>query len=223
MSCIQIDHFSDVLCVWAYVAQIRMEELQSEFGEKVDVDYHFFPVFGDVPGKLEKSWGDRGGVQAYSAHVLSVGEKFEHIKLNPEVWAKNTPQSSLPAHSFLCAVKIIEQQGETEAGSFARYMQAIRDAFFVEARDISSRDELQAIAESLGLPLEALRSKVDQGGAHASVCASLYKSVELGIKFSPTLIFNEGRQKLSGNVGYRIIEANIRELLENPAGQHSWC
>ncbi|SMF05136.1 Predicted dithiol-disulfide isomerase, DsbA family [Alteromonadaceae bacterium Bs31] len=223
MSCIQIDHFSDVLCVWAYVAQVRIEELQSEFGDKVDVDFHFFPVFGDVPGKLAKSWGHRGGVQAYNAHVLSVGETFEHIKLNPEVWVKNTPQSSLPPHLFLSAVKNIEQQGDIQKGSFARYMQAIREAFFVAARDISSRDELLAIAESLALPVSAIRANVDQGAAHASICANLYQSVELGIKFSPTLIFNEGRQKLSGNVGYRIIEANIRELLENPPGQHSWC
>lgn len=32
---------------------------------------------------------------------------------------------------------------------------------------------------------------------------------------SSTLIFNEGRQRLNGNVGYRVIEANIRELLHN--------
>jgi hypothetical protein len=37
------------------------------------------------------------------------------------------------------------------------------------------------------------------------------------------LLFNEGRQRLTGNVGYRIIEANIRELLEGAPGQLSWC
>jgi hypothetical protein len=28
---------------------------------------------------------------------------------------------------------------------------------------------------------------------------------------------------LTGNVGYRILEANIRELLDSPPGQQSWC
>ncbi len=46
---------------------------------------------------------------------------------------------------------------------------------------------------------------------------------EHNVTVSPTLIFNEGRQRLNGNVGYRVIEANIRELLHNPAGEHSWC
>jgi hypothetical protein len=35
---------------------------------------------------------------------------------------------------------------------------------------------------------------------------------------------NDGRQKLYGNVGFRIIEANIQELLRAPVGdQASWC
>lgn len=37
------------------------------------------------------------------------------------------------------------------------------------------------------------------------------------------MTFNEGRQTLSRNVGYRVLEANIRELIERPAGQQSWC
>lgn len=220
---IQVDHFSDVLCIWAYVSQIRVDELTSEFGDKVAVDFHFFPVFGDVPGKMEKGWSHRGGVKAYSEHVLSVAAKFDHVTVNPDVWVRNTPQSSLPAHLWLSAVKMVEQKGEVEPGSFLRYMQKIRDAFFVEACDISSRDQLMLLAEHTALPVDTIRQQVDSGRAHSSICSNMYKSVELGINSSPTLIFNEGRQKLSGNVGYRIIEANIRELLENPAGQLSWC
>ena len=40
---------------------------------------------------------------------------------------------------------------------------------------------------------------------------------------SPTLSLNEDRQRLAGNVGYRVIEANVRELLEGPAPEGSWC
>ena len=46
----------------------------------------------------------------------------------------------------------------------------------------------------------------------------------LGVKCSPSLVLNEGRQTLYGNVGYRIIEANIEGLLREPAaGAASWC
>jgi len=43
-----IDHFSDVLCVWAYAAQIRVDEIQREFGSQVHINYHFVPIFAVV-------------------------------------------------------------------------------------------------------------------------------------------------------------------------------
>jgi hypothetical protein len=44
------------------------------------------------------------------------------------------------------------------------------------------------------------------------------------IEGSPSFVLNDGRQKLYGDVGFRIIEANIQELLRAPArDQASWC
>ena len=43
------------------------------------------------------------------------------------------------------------------------------------------------------------------------------------VQGSPTFVLNQGRQKLFGNVGYRVIAANIEELLHDNAGQLSWC
>ena len=41
---------------------------------------------------------------------------------------------------------------------------------------------------------------------------------------SPSFVLNDGRQKLYGNVGFRILEANIQELLRPPTPtQASWC
>jgi predicted DsbA family dithiol-disulfide isomerase len=51
----------------------------------------------------------------------------------------------------------------------------------------------------------------------------IYLVKEHIVTVSPTFIFNEGRQRLNGNVGYRIMEANIRELLNNPSREESWC
>jgi hypothetical protein len=37
-------------------------------------------------------------------------------------------------------------------------------------------------------------------------------------------VLNGGRQKLYGDVGYKIIEANIQELIRDPHPDHaSWC
>jgi hypothetical protein len=34
---------------------------------------------------------------------------------------------------------------------------------------------------------------------------------------------NGGRQILYGNVGYRILNANVEELLKHPEQEASWC
>ena len=44
------------------------------------------------------------------------------------------------------------------------------------------------------------------------------------IEGSPSFVLNEGRQKLYRNIGFRVIEANIQELLRVPgSNQASWC
>jgi hypothetical protein len=41
---------------------------------------------------------------------------------------------------------------------------------------------------------------------------------------SPSLVLNEERQKLYGNVGFRVMQANIQELIRTPhADEASWC
>ncbi len=57
----------------------------------------------------------------------------------------------------------------------------------------------------------------------AALLADYRKAGERGIKGSPSWVMNEGRQVLYGNVGYRILNANIEELLRHPDQEASWC
>ena len=220
---IRITHFSDALCVWAYVSQIRVDELEKTFPGRVALDYRYFHVFGNVPKKIEASWQDRGGVRGYSDHVKSVVEKFGHVAVHASAWVSNTPQSSMPSHLLLCAVRVLEARQELEPGSLERTAWAVRQAFFQECKDISRQGVLLGIAEQLRLPLAGIERTLESGAAHAALAEDLDLARQHTIQASPTLLFNEGRQRLTGNVGYRILEANIRELLDSPPGQVSWC
>jgi predicted DsbA family dithiol-disulfide isomerase len=79
------------------------------------------------------------------------------------------------------------------------------------------------IAEELGLPIDLIQAQIDSGEASAQLSKDLDLVAEHTVNVSPTLIFKEGRQRLNGNVGDRVIEANIRELLNNPPEEQSWC
>lgn len=225
MDKVRIEHFSDILCVWAYVSQIRVNELKQHFGQQVEMDYHFVHVFGHAHQKLQAQWGKRGGARAYADHVKGVVAQFGHVPLDGEIWVRNAPRSSLPAHLFLCALKLLEPEvlGEDGASAFERAAWAVREAFFRDRVDISRRDELLKIAENLKLPVGKIEENLENGAAHALLSEDITLARDKSIRASPTLLFNEGRQVLTGNVGYRVIEANVRELLRAPADQSSWC
>ncbi len=220
---IHIEHYSDVLCVWAFIAQARIEELENNFPNDVQTDYRFMPVFGDVQGKIATEWADRGGIGGYAAHVQKVAGGFEHIAIDPQAWLANTPTSSLPAHLMLCGVKTLHAAGHAHSDATQKLLDELRQAFFVDLVDISNRSALLAVAERADIDVHALQATLDNGTAHAQLAADITAAKDKSVRSSPTLIFNEGRQTLAGNVGYRVIEANIRELLHSPGGQQSWC
>jgi predicted DsbA family dithiol-disulfide isomerase len=224
MKPIRIFYFSDVLCIWAYIAQIRLEELKVVFPENIVIDYHFVPVFGNAREKLEHGWRDRGGLAGYQSHVKAIASKFEHISVHPDVWAQ-VPASSTSAHLFLRAVQLLEIKGLVPESDqvLAKTAWAFREAFFTKLADISDRKVQFEIAEELGLDITLIQEQIDSGEAYALLSKDFDLIKEHTVTVSPTLIFNEGRQRLNGNVGYRVIEANIRELLHNPTDEQSWC
>jgi protein-disulfide isomerase-like protein with CxxC motif len=188
------------------------------------MDYHFVHVFGHAHQKLEAQWAQRGGAQAYGNHVKEVVGKFGHVPLHADIWVRDAPRSSLPAHLFLSAIKLLKPQVDADGNTaFERAAWAVRKAFFRDLVDVSQRRELLGIAEHLALPVAEIEAILDNGAAHALLSEDITLARDQSVRASPTLLFNEGRQVLTGNVGYRVIEANVRELLRVPVDQSSWC
>jgi predicted DsbA family dithiol-disulfide isomerase len=156
-----------------------------------------------------------------------VAAKFKHISIHPEIWKQVVPTSSTSCHLFLRAVKLLEDKGavvrKDETSSMDALAWAFRTAFFTELADISDRKIQLKIAKDLGLPVNKIKAEIDSGAAYAELSRDFELTKEYNVTVSPTLIFNDGRQRLNGNVGYRAIEANIRELLSNPPNEQSWC
>ncbi len=220
---VQIDHYSDVLCIWAYIGHARTKELQEQYPEQLEWAWHYLPVFGDVPGKFLNQWNNRGGADGYANHISEVVEQFDHVSLNESCWRSVQPASSAPAHLWLAAARLAEQSGDLPQNSEETFAWALRIAFFENARDIARQPVLIEVAEELGYEAGALLDRVKNGVAFAALCHDMQTARDTNIRVSPTYIFNEDRQTLTGNVGYRIIEANVKELLEQPQKQQSWC
>lgn len=227
---IRLAYFSDMLCVWAYISQARVDELKRKFGARVALDYHFIPVFGAVRHHVDKGWNTRGGLAGYAAHVMHVCHDFSHVEVHPRVWQDDVPASSANIHLFLKAVQRLSAagvvSGETDAAGrsvFEELMWRLRVAFFRDARNIARRETQFDLAGELGLPVDAIRASLDDGTAIADLCRDMDLCKDFSVGGSPTYVLNEGRQKLYGNVGYKVIAANVQEILQRPESQASWC
>jgi predicted DsbA family dithiol-disulfide isomerase len=210
--------YSDVLCVWAYISQARVDEVQRRFSDRVAIDYRFCSVFGDTAYKIEQAWADRGGYEAFGLHIRDAAAAFGQVRVHEDIWRRSRPPSSAPAHLALKAVQRLEND-LTEP-----LLRAIRRAFFEECQNIADWRVLQSCMDAAEVPVDRVREIIDSGLAFADLEADSRDRGALMVQGSPTFILNDGRQKLYGNIGYGVIEANINELLREPhAGAASWC
>ena len=232
MSPVLISYYSDVLCIWAYAAQRRIEQLAQTFGDKIDIDAHFCSVFPDAWRKIDDKWRARGGFEGFNRHINEVAQQFPHIDVHDRLWLETRPRTSASAHLFLKAVEIIERDRSAGDINLTPYLDRIstraawevRRAFFSSGRDISDWRVHKEIAERIGIDYGAVNEKIQSSEAVAQLAADYDMSQRHGVEGSPTFIMNDGRQKLFGNVGYRLLEANIQELLSGASEtEASWC
>ena len=85
MSAVEVTYFSDVLCVWAYVAQARVDAVKDKFGDTVRINHQFCSVFGDTARKIATNWNNKGEYDGFNAHLRQVASRFPHIEVHPEV------------------------------------------------------------------------------------------------------------------------------------------
>lgn len=230
---VQIEYFSDVLCVWAYGAQARLDELKRNFAPTLSIHYRFIPLFAAARARVLRTWGEQHGFEKFNRKLYGIVSGWDHVQVHDEVWIGVRPASSTPAQLFLKAVQRLERDGVISSQPMAEFqgrtafeqtIWRVREAFFRDGRDIGCRSELVTIAHDLRLPLPEIEALLDNGEAHAELQLDREAQERYHVAGSPTFVLDEGRQHLYGNVGYHVIEANVRELLRDPQyGEASWC
>lgn len=213
-----IDYYSDILCVWAWIAQRRIQELELEMGQKIELQHHYVDIFGDVPTKMATQWKDKGGYQGFSEHVKASVNGFDEAEVSSRIWSEVKPTTSANAHLVVKAVELAH--GKSIAKNIAL---RIRSSFFLDALDISNMAVLYDLVAKEGLSKTKVALHIQDGSAIAALMHDYQFSKKQGVKGSPSYVMDGGRQTLYGNVGYRVILANIEELLNSPKDEASWC
>lgn len=213
-----IEYYTDILCVWAWIAQRRIDELNNQLGDRIELRHHYLDVFGDAVNKIPKQWQERGGYHGFSAHVVESASAYEDAPVNADVWSKTRPTSSANPHLVLKAIALVYSQQHSIDLALK-----FRQAFFIEAKDISNLDVLFAIIESANLDSNQVNKAIIDGSAMAALIQDYQQSKALALKGSPSYVIDNSRQTLYGNVGYRVLLANIEEHFKKPDNEASWC
>lgn len=213
-----IDYYTDILCVWAWIAQKRVDELNKQLGNNIELQYHYLDVFGDVPTKITTQWKSKGGFIGFAEHIQQSVSAFEYADINPKVWTQVRPTTSANAHLMLKAVEITYDKKKSIDMALT-----FRTAFFIDGLDIGNLDVLCDLVNANGLDLNAINTSIRDGSAMATLMGDYQQSKRQNINGSPSFVLDGGRQTLYGNVGFDVILANIEALLKHSTDEASWC
>jgi predicted DsbA family dithiol-disulfide isomerase len=215
---ILIDYYTDVLCIWAWIAQPRLEELRSQWGERIKIQHRYVDIFGNASTKIPAQWGELDGFDKFHNHVRHAAAPYEHTQIHSDIWTRVRPNSSITAHLFLKAIAIAADESQVDTMAAM-----IRRQFFTEAINVGDLDVLLDMSEELPVKRDEILAAITNGSAMSALSTDMKSAKDNAIKGSPSWVLNSGRQILYGNVGYRILNSNIEELLNNPTEEASWC
>ncbi|MDD9940509.1 MAG: DsbA family protein [Myxococcales bacterium] len=220
---VPFDYWSDPLCIWAYVAQEKLEHLLALHGDVLTVRYRVVPVFGSVRWRFERGPWAADGIGGRVRKTREIAARFGHLEVTGEVWRTACPESSWSPGSAIKAVGVLEAEGTVAPGVLADYQWRMRERFFVDNRNVGSRAIQLELAEACAVPRGPFEQLLDDGRALALLWEDAQEKAHRGIQGSPTYVFDEGRALLYGNVSARIIEATAEELLSGLEAGCSEC
>jgi predicted DsbA family dithiol-disulfide isomerase len=218
---LRFSYWSDPLCIWAFVAQQKLDRVLGELGGQVQVDYRVVPVFGSVPWRFAEGPWASDGVEGRVLATRKIAEQGGRTDVSGECWRRAMPSSSWAPASAIKAVFGLEGGHAEPAGP--AYQRALRERFFVGEKNTALRSVQLEVAEELGIPRSPIEARLDDGSALAAVCEDHAEKERLRLQGSPTYVFDGGRAMLYGNFSYAILRSTVDELVRGIRPGGSAC
>ena len=213
---LNIDIISDVVCPWCYVGKRQIEAAlalyaqQNPGADKPRVTWKPFQLNPQLPAEgmsrqdyVTQKFGAARSKDVY-ARVTRVGVEhgiafaFERIVRQPH---------TLAAHSLIALAGAADGEGN---GLQDRVKEAFLHAYFIDGADLTSTENLVAIATAAGLDrAEAERCLADPQSRQA-VARDEQRARSLGVEGVPFFIFN-GKLAVSGAQGSAALLEAMRQ------------
>ena len=181
---------------------MRIEKLKTE--HNVKVEWVHFPLHPETPPEGRALAGLFGG--------RDEDRRARHEQMKARMAAEGLPYGDRTMTYNSRLAQELGKWADTQPGG-----EAIHDAFFrayfVEARDIGSREVMLDIVEKVGLPVDGARDVLDKRTFKDAVDADWKLSRQYGITGVPTFVV--GRHGVVGAQPYEALE----QLLDKAAAE----
>lgn len=215
---IEFEYWSDPLCIWAFVAQPKLEHLLEAQGDRVRPHYRIVPVFGSIRQRFRDGVWAAAGPEGRAESTRRIAAEHGLEDVSGRCWIEDCPASSWAPSLALKAVFAMEDEDELPPGAAAAYQLAMRRRFFVDDRNVARRAEQLALAEELSIPRAGIERRLDDGSALCALYEDHERREALGIRGSPTYVFEGGRAMLYGNFSEPVLTATVQELVRLTVG-----
>ncbi len=220
---IEFEYWSDPLCIWAYVAQPKLDAVLERYGDRLSPRYRVVPVFGSIPQRFRTgSWAE-AGPEGRAEATRRVAHEHDQHNVDGACWLEDCPSSSWSAGSALALVHRMADGGTTSRTQAERYQWRMRERFFVERQNVARRSVQLEIAEETGIPRVELERGLDDGTGVSALWEDHARREQLGLRGSPTFVFDGGRAILYGNFSEAVLNATVEELVKGLVAGGSEC
>jgi predicted DsbA family dithiol-disulfide isomerase len=182
---VKLDILSDPICPWCYIGKTHLDKALAKVpNHPFVIEWHPFQLNPDMPDAgmdrreyLERKFGGKdGAVRAYAPvveHAENAGLKidFEGMKRTP---------NTLDAHRLIHWAGIEGKQNVV--------VDALFDAYFVQARDIGDPEVLSDIADSAGMDAAVVMKLLKSDADREDIRNRDTHSREMGVSSVPTFI-----------------------------------
>jgi predicted DsbA family dithiol-disulfide isomerase len=207
---IRIDFVSDVACPWCAVGLNSLERALDRIGAAVHVDLHFqpFELNPNMPAE---------GEDATSHLVAKYGLSREQLDRNRETIRARGAEVGFAfgergrVYNTFDAHRLLHWAGLVGAKEQRALEHALLQAYHGDARDVSDRSVLAAIAESVGLDGVRAREILASDEFAQAVRMQERFFTERGIHGVPAVIINE-RHLISGGQPVEVFEQALRRI-----------
>ncbi|WP_037315862.1 DsbA family oxidoreductase [Ruegeria halocynthiae] len=182
---VKLDIMSDPICPWCYIGKTHLDKALAAIPDHPFViEWHPFQLNPDMPDEgmdrreyLERKFGGKdGAVRAYAPVVEHAGNAGLSIDFEG---MKRTP-NTLDAHRLIHWAGIESKQNAI--------VDALFDAYFVQARDIGDHEVLADIADAQGMDAAVVMKLLKSDSDREDIRNRDTHSRQMGVNSVPTFI-----------------------------------